>query len=366
MHDEDIMRRALVLAVKAKGNTSPNPMVGAVIAAPDGSTVSEGFHERAGAPHAEAAALERAGERARGSTLFVTLEPCNHEGRTPPCTDAIIQAGVSRVVVASEDDDERVNGSGIRRLREAGIRVDVGTHAAEARHLNRMYFQHRRTGRPFVTLKMAQSIDGAIGARSGERRQLTGRKAAAYVRSLRYEHDAVMVGIGTVLVDDPALTVRPFKARAIPFARIVVDSLARLPPDSNLVRDQKRASTIAAVTGAAPPERVASLQSAGVDVIECASASDGRVDLRDLLDRLGERGMLGLLCEGGPALAGALLNANLAQELQYIVAPIVLGTAHAAPSIAGLTAPRELLVDDIRRMGDDTLIAGRPAEEGAN
>src|ERR1700730_5017332 len=215
MHDEAIMRRALALAARAAGNTSPNPMVGAIVASSEGEPIAQGYHERAGDAHAEAVALERAGDKARGATLFLTLEPCNHHGHTPPCTDAIIRAGVARVVIATEDDDPRVRGAGIKRLREAGIRVDVAAGPEAARRLNRMYFHHRRTGRPFVTLKMAQSLDGAVGVRSGERRQLTGAKAVAYVRSLRYEHDAVMVGIGTVLVDDPALTVRPFRARAV-------------------------------------------------------------------------------------------------------------------------------------------------------
>lgn len=356
MRDERHMRRALALAARAKGNTSPNPMVGAVVVSKNDTVVGEAFHERAGALHAEAIALEQAGDEARGGTLYVTLEPCDHHGRTPPCTDAILRAGIARVVTAREDEDERVRGAGIRKLLAAGIEVDVGIGADAARALNRRYAHHRRTGRPYLTLKMAQSIDGAIGARPGERRQLTGAPAAAHVRALRYEHDAVMVGIGTALVDDPQLTVRPFKKRSVPYVRVVVDSNARLDADSALAKNQDRAATIVAVSASAPQERIQALTSAGVEVLRCASDRNGRVDLLDLLQRLGQRGMLGVLCEGGPMLAGALFEADLVDELHLLVAPVVLGTAASAPAIAGVTDAVALELDTVLRLGQDTLL----------
>ncbi len=335
-------------------------MVGAIVARDDGTIIAEAFHESAGTQHAEFLALEGAGAEALGSTLYVTLEPCDHHGKTPPCTQAIIQAGVARVVIAATDEDERVRGVGIERLRAAGLRVDVGVCEDASRLLNRMYSHQRRTGLPFLTLKMAQSLDGAVGLRNGERTQLTGEKAAAHVRSLRYEHDAVMVGVQTAIVDDPQLTVRPYKRRAVPYARIVVDSSARLPLASKLVTDLTKAVTIVATTERAPHDRVEALKSAGAEVLVAATDSSGRVDVRDLLAQLGRRGMLGVLCEGGPTLGGALLDAGLVSEIQLIVAPVVLGTAAEAPVILGLSKPVETRIAAVRRLGDDVLIVAHP------
>jgi len=361
MRDDALMRKALALAARGAGSTSPNPMVGAIIAGADGAIVAEGYHERAGSPHAETMALERAGPEARGATLYVTLEPCDHQASTPPCTQAILQAGVARVVIAAVDDDERVRGAGIARLRAGGVQVDVGVLEAAARHLNRRYAHHRMTGRPFVTLKMAQSIDGAAAARPGERTQLTGAKAAAHVRRLRFEHDAVMIGVATAIVDDPRLTVRPFKQRAVPYVRIVADSSARLPSKSQLVKDQRKARTIVAVTDRAPKERVDDLARRGVQILTCAADASGLVDLRDLLRRLGSRGMLGVLCEGGPTLATTLLEADLVDELHWIVAPIAFGSGDAVPALRGFQKPVKFTIDDVRQLGEDALIVARPA-----
>jgi diaminohydroxyphosphoribosylaminopyrimidine deaminase/5-amino-6-(5-phosphoribosylamino)uracil reductase len=363
MRSEALMTLALAEAERALGNTSPNPMVGAVIARGDDETpIAFGYHERAGTPHAEVVALGRAGAEARGATLYVNLEPCDHEGATPPCTRAIIEAGIARVVVATLDEDERARGAGIGRLRAAGINVDLGCGEERARELNRMYLHQRRTGRTYVTLKMAQSVDGAIAPKPGERFALTGRAATAHVRRLRFEHDAVMVGIGTAIVDDPQLTVRPFRERAVPYRRIVVDSSARLPLDKRLVSDQKRAATLVATTASAPRERIDDLRSAGIELLVCGTTDSGQVDLRDLLGRLGSLDMLGVLCEGGPTLASALLEAGLVDELHVLIAPVVLGTAASAPAIHGLTQPRHLRVRSVRKLGDDTLFVARPDE----
>lgn len=360
MRDEALMRKALALAARGTGNTSPNPMVGAIVAGDDGAIIATGYHERAGTAHAESIALEAAGSAARGATLYVTLEPCDHHGTTPPCTQAVIQSGVARVVIATADDDERARGAGIERLRAAGLRVDVGICEDAARILNRMYSHQRRTGRPYLTLKMAQSLDGAIALRKGERTRLTGEKAVAHVRSLRFEHDAVMVGVETAIVDDPQLTVRPYRHRAVPYARIVVDSNARLPLTSALVKDQKKALTIVVTTDRAPRDRVEALKGAGVEVLVTGADAAGRVDVRDLLGQLGRRGMLGVLCEGGPTLGATLLDAKLVDEMHLIAAPVVLGTATEAPVLSGLAKPVDFRIEAIRRLGDDILIVAHP------
>ena len=355
------MMLALAEAGRGLGNTSPNPMVGAVIAlGEDEKPIAFGHHARAGAPHAEVIALEKAGEAARGATLYVNLEPCDHEGATPPCTRAIIEAGIARVVIATHDEDERARGAGVERLKAAGIQVDVGPGEAPARELNRMYLHQRRAGRPFVTLKMAQSLDGAIAPKQGERFALTGRAAWGHVRRLRYEHDAVMIGVGTVIADDPQLTVRPFRERAVPYKRIVVDASARTTLDRKLVKDRARASTIIATTASAPRERLEALQSAGVDLLICGARDDGRVDLHDLLARLGSLGMLSVLCEGGPSLASALLEEGLVGELHMLIAPIVLGTASSAPAFHALSRLRHLRATKVRKLGEDALIVARP------
>ena len=356
MRAEQLMRRALAQAQRAAGETSPNPLVGAVIATPDGDLIASAYHERAGAPHAEVIALEKAGAEARGATMYVTLEPCAHHGRTPPCVDALLAAGIARVVIAVLDADPTVEGGGAQRLRLAGVQVDVGLCGDAALHANRMYFHQRRTGRPFVTLKMAESIDGAVAEDTQTRMQLTSGAAQRYVRGLRIVHDAVMVGVQTAIVDDPMLTVRPFRKRAVPYTRVIVDSAARLPLGSKLVADQSRSNTIVAVSSRADQERVQALSAAGVEVVECAGTGDGRVDLHDLLSRLGRRGMLGVLCEGGPVLAGSLLRARLVNELHMLVAPLILGTANVASVFCGFDGTVATRVEHVESLGDDVLI----------
>ena len=359
MRDEELMDIALAHAARASGNTSPNPMVGAVVAPTGGDPVpiATGHHERAGAPHAEAVALERAGTAARGATLYVTLEPCAHHGRTPPCTDAIVRAGIARVVLATLDEDPHAGGA--EQLRAAGVHVDVGIREPQARQLNRMYFHQRRTSRPFVTLKMAQSADAAVAPRPGERYQLTGSVAAEHVRQLRFEHDAVMIGVGTAIADNPQLTVRPFKERAVPYVRVVIDAEARLPLASALVAEQAQATTIVATTARAPAERTGALREAGVEVLELPQAADGCVDLHALLERLGARGMLGVLCEGGPTLAAALLDTDLVDEMHLLIAPVILGTAERAPTFYHLATSRSFQIETVDALGEDVLIVMR-------
>ena len=358
MNDEQIMRRALRLAARGRGNTSPNPMVGAVIAR-DGQEIASGFHARAGEAHAELLALEAARERAAGATLYVTLEPCAHHGRTPPCVDAIAKSGVRRVVVATEDPDENVRGRGIEKLRAAGIAVDVGACASPARDLNRFYFHQRLTGRPFITLKMAQSLNGFVADRPGTRQQLTGVRAARYVRDLRYEHDAVLVGVGTIVVDDPQLMVRPPKRRNVPYRRVVADASGRIPLTSSVLREQSIAKTTIATTSAMPADTRRLLDEMDIEILECATDDRGLVDLVDLLARLGKQGTLSLLCEGGPTLAGSLLRARYVQQVHWLIAPLVIASATAVPVLADAPEVR-MRLDGVRKLGEDDLIIASP------
>lgn len=357
MDDKRYMRAALELAKNGLGQTSPNPMVGAVVIDMGGAIVGRGHHEKAGADHAEVVALHEAGEKARGATLYVSLEPCIHQGRTPPCVEAIVNAGIARVISAMEDPDSRVRGAGHARLREHGIHVEVGVGAEDAMRLNRAYVHHRKTGRPFVTLKMAQSLDGNVASRSGERRQLTGKRAANFVRKLRFEHDAVMVGVRTVRIDDPQLTVRPFKPRAVPYTRVIVDGRGSIPLKARVTKDQLRAKTIVATTDLMPVATRDALVKRGVSILECARDEHGLVDLSDLLKKLGEANIISLLCEGGPTLAASLLRGRHVSHVYWLVAPLLLGGEDAVPVIGNGLLNVQLRLDNIRRLADDVLIS---------
>jgi len=350
------MRRALALAARALGDTSPNPLVGAVIVA-DGQIVGQGYHHRAGAPHAEHEALSAAGRRAHGATMYVTLEPCVHRGRTGPCVPAIVSAGIAHVIVAMQDPDTRVRGRGIEQLRRAGVNVEVGDGEAETRELNRAYVKQRTSGRPYVTLKIAQTQDGFIARRKGERSAITGAQAARFTRGERIEHDAVMIGVDTAVIDDPQLTVRPPHARAVPYTRIVVDSRGRLPLSAKLVRNHRAARTIVATTRAMSRQTRAALERRGVEVLVCKRTAQGRVDLRDLLARLGRQGMLSVLCEAGPKLARGLLTARCVDAIHWLIAPTKFGSTPAAAQ-AAVAAPivRNAHVTEVSRLGRDVLV----------
>jgi len=357
MNDEQHMKLALKLAQAHVGQTSPNPMVGALVVDRGGEIVGRGAYEKAGAEHAEVMALREAGEKARGATLYVTLEPCSHHGRTPPCVDAIVAAGISRVVSAMEDPDKRVRGAGFAKLRSHNVNVEVGLLAEQAARMNRMYVHHRTTGRPFVSLKMAQSLDGSVASRAGERRQLTGKPAERYTRLLRYEHDAVMVGIGTVLVDDPLLTVRPNKPRAVPYKRIVVDARGRIPLKAKITKDQARARTIVTTTDLMPAVTREALEKRGVTILECARTSDDCVDINDLLAKLANVDIISVLCEGGPTLGASLLSGGHVNEVDWLIAPVLLGGPEAIPVIGNVTRELPVRLHTVRRLGDDVLVA---------
>lgn len=314
--DESFMARALELARSAPF-TSPNPRVGAVLVR-DARTISEAAHMGAGTPHAEAAAL--AGVDASGATLYVNLEPCLHHGRTPPCAPAVADAGVARVVVAIPDPDPRVAGEGLDLLRRSGVEVTTGVLAPEAEWLNAPFLHQRRTGRAFLSLKLALTIDGRLAAVDGSSRWITGPETRREVHRRRLEADAVMVGSGTVLTDDPSLTVRDLDARRQPVA-VIVDSTGRVPPDRRVF---ERGDVVVATTMAAPHERQLEWKDAGAEVVVLGEGPGG-VDLDALIAELGRRGMLEVFCEGGARLAAGLLAGDLVDRLEIHRGPVVTG-----------------------------------------
>ena len=364
--DEAWMARAVALAEGGRGTVSPNPMVGAVLVR-DGRVVGEGFHRAAGQPHAEALALAAAGAAAAGATCYVTLEPCVHHGRTPPCADALVAAGVARVVAAVPDPDPRVDGAGLARLRAAGVAVAVGAGAEAAATQNAAYLTHRRLGRPRVTLKAAASLDGKVAAPDGTSKWITGPAARADAHRLRAEADAVMVGAGTALADDPRLTVRlPGRAGRQPL-RVLVDAAGRVGADGHLFDGE--AETLVATTPAVPAAAVEAWKAAGAEVLECDPAPDGSgVDLHHLTRALGERGVLELMVEGGPRLQASLWAAGLADRLVWYLAPLAIG-GQAAPGLLGgegaatLAGARRLRLVSVDRLGDDLRVIAFPCSE---
>lgn len=365
MTDLQWMARALTLAARGRGLTSPNPMVGAILVR-DGAMLAERFHERAGGAHAEAAALAEAGARARGATLYVTLEPCNHVGRTPPCVDAIIRAGVRRVVSAARDPNPRVKGGGTAALAAAGVEITTPCLEREARDLNRAFFTAVERQRPHVTVKWAMTLDGKIAAFDRRSRWVTGEAARQEGHRLRSQSDAIVTGIGTVLADDPALTVRLAQPWPREPYRVVVDSRARLPLDAKLLQTGSRSRVLVAVGEAAAPQRLAALESAGVTVLACKSR-DGRVDVADLGARLLALDVTAVLLEAGSELTGAFVQVGLVDRVAAFVAPTLLGGADAPTPIggAGLALPNALRLTNmtVRPLGTDWLIEADVAHD---
>lgn len=356
------MDRAFELAERGRYTVSPNPMVGAVIVK-NGRVVGEGWHRRAGGPHAEVAALKKAGARARGADLYVTLEPCVHHGRTPPCTDALVAAGVRRVVFASRDPDPRVSGSGARALRRAGIVAAAGTPAERSRagRQNEKFFVSVIRRRPFVLAKWAASLDGKIASASGESRWITGTRARRRAMLLREELDAVLVGAGTVAADDPQLTRRLGLNRVTPHCRIVLDGRLSAPEGASLFR-RPRGVIVATALPVSHP-RARRLARRGVEVWSLRGERPGEVDLRRLLKNLLESGVTSLLVEGGGTTHGAFLKAGLVDRVAVFLAPRLLGGAAAPPSVGGrgfsLARTPRLLDVAVERVGDDILVTGR-------
>ncbi len=361
--DNFYMKKALDLAAGGRGRTSPNPMVGAVVVKDD-HVVGAGYHQVVGGPHAEVNALERAQGNTLDATLYVTLEPCNHQGRTPPCTQAILRSGISRVVIGAADPNPHVEGGGADYLRGRGIRVDSGILEHECRLLNQVFFKHVTTGLPYVTLKAAATLDGRIATRTGESRWISNQLSRRFVQDLRYAVDAVLVGIGTALADDPQLTVRVRKRppRRQP-VRIVLDSRLRLPLSSRLVQTARETPVWVACAENAAKESESRLSEAGAVVLRLPTKA-GRVDLSSLLEECGRRQVTSLLVEGGGRVLGAFLDQQRADSCHFFYAPKVLGDTEAVSMVQG--GPRFNMADAlpvyglrVRRFGDDVMLSGR-------
>jgi diaminohydroxyphosphoribosylaminopyrimidine deaminase/5-amino-6-(5-phosphoribosylamino)uracil reductase len=361
--DERLMRRALELAAKGRGAVEPNPPVGAVVAAGpagDERVVGEGWHARFGGPHAEVVALAAAGAAARGGTLVVTLEPCCHHGKTPPCTDAIIAAGINRVVVGAGDPFPAVSGAGIDALRRAGIAVEVGVCAAEARRMIAPFRRLVEDRRPWVVAKWAMSLDGRVATTTRESRWISSEDSRSLVHELRGRVDAILVGIGTALADDPLLTARPAGPRRA--VRIVLDRTARLPLESRLVRSARELPVLVATGPDAPADRVAALETAGCEAWRGRSAHAGE-RLLELLHELGRRSLTTLLAEGGPTVLGGLADARLIDEVWAFIAPTIIGGVTAPAAVAGdgverIVSTTGLDVESVDRPGGDVLVRG--------
>lgn len=369
--DSGYMQRALSLAQRGLYTTDPNPRVGSVIVK-DGKVVGEGWHQRAGEPHAERLALTMAGDAARGATCYVTLEPCSHTGRTGPCADALVAAGITRVVVAMTDPNPLVAGQGLARLRAAGIRVDSQVLEAEAQLLNPGFIKRMQTGLPFVRIKLAMSLDGRTAMASGESKWITGSKARLQVQRLRARSSAVVTGIGTVLADDPSMNVRAedwpvqdypnlASAPARQPLRVVLDRQWRLPLDANIIKQPGELLLVG--QGQAP--QAAALQQRGVEVFSLAGA-DMAADLHALLKLLAERGCNEVLVEAGATLAGAFVQAELFDELVVFMAPTLLGSSArpllALPGIDSMAQQKRLQLLDVERLGDDLCLRYRPLQ----
>jgi diaminohydroxyphosphoribosylaminopyrimidine deaminase/5-amino-6-(5-phosphoribosylamino)uracil reductase len=321
MTDADWMARALALAERGRGSVEPNPLVGAVVVR-DGRLVGEGWHQRYGQAHAEVNALAVAGEAARGATLYVTLEPCCHFGKTPPCTDAVLRAGVARVVAAMSDPFPQVAGQGAEQLRQAGVVVDVGPCEGEARRLNAPYLKLLAKGRPYVHAKWAMTLDGKIATRSGDSKWISNEASRRRVHELRGRMDAIVVGIGTVLADDPLLTARPPGPRTP--VRVILNHRGRTPPASKLVQTARETPTWVVTTGEPAPQ----LSALGCEVVGCA-------DVAALLDEMGRRRMTNVLVEGGAAVLGSFLDAREIDEVHVFLAPRLAGGHDAKTPIGG-------------------------------
>jgi len=362
--DKQYMKMALDLAAKGLGYTSPNPMVGAVIVK-DNKVVGKGFHQAAGQAHAEVNAIDDAGTSAEGATLYVNLEPCNHTGRTPPCTEKILAAGISRVVVAIKDPNPDVRGGGVAYLTGRGVNVTVGVCENEARQLNEIFIKYSKTKRPFAIIKCAATLDGRIATRTGDSRWVTGEASRNFVHQLRHAVDAIMVGIDTVVKDDPSLTTRlsgdlPDKSRDS--VRVVLDTRLRIPEAAKLLRLESDSDTLIITGPDVSGDKKTRIEKKGAKVME-APVKDGMIDLNGLMDNLGALELTSLLIEGGSRVIASVLAAGIADKIIFFYAPKILGGDDGVPICQG---PGPELMDQsipvkdvqVRRFGDDVMIEG--------
>ncbi len=358
-NDISFMKRALELAEKGIGFTNPNPVVGAVIVK-DNRIIGEGYHEIYGGKHAETNAFLNSIEKVQGATMYVTLEPCSHFGKTPPCAKAIIDKGIKRVVVALTDPNPFVAGKGINMLRENGIEVATGIMEAESRRLNEVFMKYITTKLPFGILKTAITLDGKIATYSGDSKWITNEKSREYVHKLRHKVSAIMVGINTVLKDNPYLNTRLVEGNGLDAARVIVDSTARIPLDANVLNMKSSARTIIATTEMASKQKLEELEDKGADMIVCPLVNN-RVDLSYLIKELGERGIDSILIEGGSALNYSAIEAGIVDKVIAFIAPKLIGGRDAKTPIGGLGKEfmkdaLHLRIAELQRFGDDIMI----------
>ncbi|MFQ5997241.1 MAG: bifunctional diaminohydroxyphosphoribosylaminopyrimidine deaminase/5-amino-6-(5-phosphoribosylamino)uracil reductase RibD [Dehalococcoidales bacterium] len=359
MRDEDYMKLALKLAHKGLGKTSPNPMVGAIIVK-DKRIIGQGYHQCYGDNHAEINAFQSANESVSGATLYVTLEPCCHYGKTPPCLDEIIKHKIGKVIIGTLDPNPRVNGRSVAILNQHGIETKVGVLEAECRHLNEAHFKYMTTRLPLVTLKFAQTLDGRIATATGDSKWISSDKFRRLAHQLRATNDAVMVGIDTILVDNPQLTVRLVRGRNP--TRVIVDSKLRIPLDAEVVRSQQAAPTIIATTSRADKKNLARLRETGIEVLLSREDKSGEVDLKHLLGLLGERGTSSVLVEGGAQIITSFLSQNLADKIIIAIAPKIMGKGIEAVgelNIREVSQALKLTFNKINRVGEDLVIEAR-------
>ncbi|MDQ0412843.1 bifunctional diaminohydroxyphosphoribosylaminopyrimidine deaminase/5-amino-6-(5-phosphoribosylamino)uracil reductase RibD [Mesobacillus stamsii] len=359
MKHQDYMALAINLAKAAEGQTSPNPQVGAVLVK-DGEIIGFGAHLRAGEPHAEVHAITMAGEKVKGANLYVTLEPCSHVGKTPPCSNLVIKSGIKKVFVASVDPNPLVAGAGITKMREAGIEVEVGLLAEEAIALNNVFFHYISTGLPFVTLKSATSLDGKIATVSGESKWITGEEARKDVHHFRHTQDAILVGVNTVIKDNPSLTTRLETGGKNP-VRVILDSTLRTPMESEVIRDHA-AETIIVTAAGAKPERAKQFEDQGIKIIKLETA---KVEINEMLKKLGERGITSLFVEGGAEVHGSFLKEKAFQQVITYIAPKLIGgrnapTAYGGEGIVRLEETVPLKITDVKQIGEDIRIIAEP------
>ncbi len=366
--DRRMMARALELAAKGAGRVSPGPLVGCVIVTADDAIAGEGFYVYEELKHAETIALEQAGEKAKGATAYVSLEPHAHQGRTPPCTNTLISSGITRVVAPIEDPNPMVSGKGFAHLRKAGVAVSSGLMAREAKRANEKYLHFMKTGRPFVHLKLATSLDGKIATRKGDSRWITGEESRARAHALRHEYDAILVGAGTVFSDDPLLTDRSGLERRRPLVRVLLDEALTLSTESQLARTARESPLIVFASSNADSSKIANLEALGVESIH--DEKNGR-DLLAVLTELGRRGIQSVLVEGGAGVASALLEAGLVDKVTFFIAPMIIGGREAPNAIGGSGAERiadaiDLQDLEVSQRGADFEITGYPTRRLMN
>jgi diaminohydroxyphosphoribosylaminopyrimidine deaminase/5-amino-6-(5-phosphoribosylamino)uracil reductase len=357
--DERFMRVALRLARRGLGKTSPNPMVGAVIVK-DGRIIAQGYHHAFGGDHAEVDALKNAKEDVSGATMYVTLEPCRHYGKTPPCVDAIVKNKIGKVVIGIEDPDPRMRGKSVKLLNERGIKTSVGVLENDCRALNEAYIKHRRTGLPYVTIKFAQTLDGRIAAATGSSSRITSAESLKLAHKLRAQHDAILVGAGTVRKDNPELTTRLVKGRNP--LRVVLDSNLRIPPEVAVFKNLDKARTLVATTAWDAHKTLAERRALGVEVLIVPPDANGQVDLKQLLKALGEREITSVLVEGGAETITSFLRLGLADRIIAIIAPKILGKGTETIgelNITDVAKALKLTLTRVYRSGDDIVVEGR-------